>query len=347
MEESHIYRDLIVLYCPEKVGSSSIVSSIRISAAEKFIVFHTHNDIVAEIIQPNVKIKVSDLVRNDVILKQDKIEYRKIYVIDVFRSPIERKISFFFQKISDIHFNNLESNICGYPIEKIMKRFNDLFVHFEEIDYFNSFYGCEKIDKFDFEKKYVMKEVGNVVYVKLRLQDSKFWGEILSNILKTKIHMIHDYQTSSKNIGKLYKKFINEYKLPYNFYQLIADNPILDIYMDEQEKRNYLKNWIGRICEPYVPFSSMEYQIYKKISEENRFYCSNTSNLHYGDDGCLCDCCSSKRKIVKYNIENNIEQDIQIRHIFDEKFNSNIFIRLYPDNFGDKSFEIIVNLVNS
>ena len=117
--------------------------------------------------------------------------------------------------------------------------------------------------------------------------------------------------------------------------------------MDEQDKRNYLKKWIGRICEPYVPFSVMEYQIYKKISEENKFYCSNTSNLHYGDDGCLCNSCSNKRKIVQYNIENNIPQDIQIRHIFDEKFDSNIFLRLYPDNSWDEPCDITVNLINS
>lgn len=347
MEKKNVYRDLIILYCPEKVGSSSIASSIRISAAEKFMVFHTHVDVVAEIINPCIKIRVADLLNNNKILNPYTNEYRKIYVIDIFRTPIERKISYFFQKISDIHFNNLESNICGYPIEKIFKRFNDLFVHLNEIDYFNSFYGCEKIDKFDFESKYIIKEKDNVVYIKLRLQDSQFWGEILSNILKTKIHIIHDYKTSSKNIGELYNKFINEYKLPYNFYQLMADNPILDIYLTKQEKKNYLKKWIGKVCETHIPFTTLEYQIYKKISEENKFYCSNTANLHYGDDGCLCHNCSEKRKIVQYNIENNIQQDIKIRHIFDENFDSNIFLRLFPSNSLDEPYDITVNLVNS
>ena len=35
----------------------------------------------------------------------------KIYVIDIYRTPIEQKMSAFFQYIGEYHFNNLEENI--------------------------------------------------------------------------------------------------------------------------------------------------------------------------------------------------------------------------------------------
>ena len=342
------YRDLVILYCPEKVGSTSIVSSIRISSPDKFMVFHTHEDKIADIVnQGNNIIRVTDLKLNNKILNPNTNQYRKIYIIDIFRTPIERKISSFFQKISEMHFNNSESNISKYPIEKIFKRFNDLFIHFNEIDYFNEYYGCDKISKFDFDNKYVIQEIDNVIYIKLRLQDSEFWSEILTNILGTKIYMIQDYQTSNKNIGELYLKFKNEYKLPYNYYKLIQNDKILDIYQSQTEKNNYLKKWFENITKPYIPFTNEEYYFYNKISGENKFYCANTHNLHYDDDGCICNLCNEKRKIVHYNLENNISQEICIRHLYDENYDNNIFIKLFPLNQPDKSYNLIINLINS
>jgi hypothetical protein len=37
-----------------------------------------------------------------------------VYVIDVYRSPIERKMSEFFEKIADMHFNTTEENLNNY-----------------------------------------------------------------------------------------------------------------------------------------------------------------------------------------------------------------------------------------
>jgi hypothetical protein len=341
------YRDLIILYCPEKVGSTSIVSSIRISAGDKFMVFHTHEDKIADIVNQCNIIRVKDLIMNNKVINPSTNEFRKIYLIDIFRTPIERKISCFFQKISEIHFNNSELNISKYPIEKIFKRFNDLFVHYEETDYFNEMFGCKTIENFDFENKFILKEIDNVFYIKLRLQDSKHWGNILTQILKIPIHMIYDYQTVDKNIGELYNKFKNGYKLPYNYYKLIEQNKMLSIYLNHDEKKKYIDNWFEKITHNHIPFTKLEYEFYCKISGENKFYCANTSNLHYNDDGCVCNICRDKRKIVQYNLINNIEQKIHIRHLYDQNYDNNIFIKLFPTNDYEKSYDLIINLINS
>lgn len=344
---NYLYRDLIILYCPEKVGSTSIVSSIRISAGDKYMVFHTHENKIADIVNLGNIIRVEDLIMNNKIINPHTNQFRKIYLIDIFRTPIERKISCFFQKISEIHFNNSEINISKYPIEKIFKRFNDLFVHHNEIDYFNEIYNCGRIEKFDFDSKYVLKEIDNVFYIKLRLQDSKYWGDILTKILKTPIYMCHDYQTVNKNIGELYAIFKNTYKLPYNYYQLIEQDKMLNIYLTTDEKNKYLREWFEKITSEYIPWTELEYKFYYKISEENKFYCANTSNLHYNDDGCVCLSCREKRKIVQYNLINNIEQKIYIRHLYDQNYDNNIFLKLFPTNNYENSNDLVINLINS
>ena len=80
---------------------------------------------------------VKDLIGNTSIYNKGTGKQRKIYIIDIYRTSIERKISDFFQYIGEYHFNNLEENIAKYPIEKIIKRFNDIYMCLENIDYYN------------------------------------------------------------------------------------------------------------------------------------------------------------------------------------------------------------------
>ena len=49
LNKKTLYRDIILLYFPSKVGSTSIVTSIRISASDKFFVFHSHKEQIIEI----------------------------------------------------------------------------------------------------------------------------------------------------------------------------------------------------------------------------------------------------------------------------------------------------------
>jgi hypothetical protein len=343
------YRDIIVLYCPEKVGSTSIVSSVRISAADKYIVFHTHDNKIASLTN-NIatSVNISDIVLNNNVYNPITNKLRKIYFIDIFRTPIERKISFFFQKISEIHFNNSEENISNYPIDKLFKRFNDIFIHMKETDYFNEYYsklGSKPIEKFDFNKKYTVIQNDNIYWIKLRLQDSDMWGDILSEILGIKIHLISDYNTSGKNIGLMYKRFKDEYKIPYNYYKLIEQCDLLSIYMEADEKNKYLLKWKEKTCSIHIPFTNIEYKFYQKISEENRFYCANSSNIHYADDGCFCSNCSTQRKNIIQNISNNIRQSVYIRHPYDNLYKNHAFLKLFsvdPNN----PIETVINLIN-
>lgn len=355
-----LYRDIILLYCPDKVGSTSIVSSIRFSAPEKFMVFHTHEEKIADLlyVEKN-KITIEDILSNNNVLNPNTNLFRQIYLIDIYRDPIEKKISSFFQKISEEHFNNTEENLSTYPIEKITKRFNDIFPYIDTTDYYNSYYtklfNCSNIKFFDIEKKFHLEKISqNITLIKLRLNDSKYWSNILSNILNTDIIMLNEYDSTNKKIGKLYNEFKKNYQLPFNYFETLLNLEQLNIYLSVEERQDYLSMWFKRTATyKYKPFDTNEYEFYKMISIENRFYNSVISNRHYSDDGCLCKICVEKRKLTKQyiccdNNKNNGDKEkkypIYIIHKYDMTYCNYIFLELIDDN--KNRISSIINLVN-
>jgi hypothetical protein len=319
-----LYRDIILLYCPEKVGSTSLATSIRTCASDNFIVFHSHQEDIFRVKgnKEMTTVYYSDIIKNVGVINTELGINRKIYVIDIYRTPIERKISFFFQKLAEIHFNNTEKNLLNYPIEKIIKRFNDIYMHIDEIDYYNERYEISKIKDFDFEKKYYKYEKDGVIYIKLRLKDIDIWGNIISEILNKKIIMIKDYSTENKVIGNLYKLFKSKYKIPINYYNYLTVCSNLKKYYSVEERNEYLEYWKNNLGPFHTGLNLQEYFIYKMISTENIFY-KNNGNDHYGDDGCICVNCKKKRKIVFSNLQLGIFENTYIKHKYDSTYNIN------------------------
>ncbi len=306
LNDPNLYRDLVVLYCPQKVGSTSLVSSIRISVSNKFNVFHTHEDIIYKSYSNMKDLTIGDILKNAGTINKFTGKPRKVYLIDIYRNPIERKISEYFENLGVLHFNNVGENLYNYPMDKITQRFNDLFPHISTVDYYQDIYPIPKPKNFDFDKKYLIHENENITYVKLRLSDSEYWGEILKKILGTEITIVKDYETEKKPIGYLYNNFKLEYKLPYNYYKMIESDKELNFYLTPKEKEEYLKTWSNKLGVEHKGFTLQEYDFYLKISNENQFY-EITKSGHYLDDGCNCDECNGKRKKFLFNIKNNIE----------------------------------------
>jgi hypothetical protein len=319
------------------------------SVVEKFCVFHTHEETVVTIVKgnnTNKNINVNELIKNGEVFNEETQQYRKIYVIDVYRPTLEKRISEYFQDLAEKHFNNIEENISHYDINKIIKRFNDIFPHMEHVDYYKEKYDIpieETQLPFNFDKGYNMYINKNVTYLKLRLIDSHMWSIIISDILNEKIYIVKDYASENKTIGTLYKKFMANYGLPYNFFRMIELCPQLQFYYTQQERENYLDGWRKKIINSYVSFNNTEYIFYKKICEENRTMFIN-SNLHYSDDGCLCNVCKQKRKTNIENIKNN-KTLVTVKHQYDDNYDNNILLKLLNDD-GESYFQI-VNIVMS
>ena len=131
MNDNNLYRDIVLLYCPSKVGSTTIATSVRFSACDKYFVLHTHKNFIMQASTENGLMNIT----TDIILNFK----RNVFVIDIYRPSIEKRISEYFETISE-HFNNTEENINNYDIEKIIKRFNDIYPHIKHIDYYKEMY---------------------------------------------------------------------------------------------------------------------------------------------------------------------------------------------------------------
>jgi len=300
-------NNYIFIYSPPKVGSTTLVTSLRISLDTTYSIVHIHDEIMLNVLTGITGVKINDIIR----FLSDK--GKEVYVIDVYRTPIERKMSEFFEKISPYHFNNNAENISNYSLKRISDRFNKVFPHIENGDHYFEKYDISEPIHFDFEKKYTIQEINNVKYIKLRLCDSNEWDKILSTIFKQEIIIINDHQTENKAIGELYKKFKNEYKLPVNYFELIKKDKYLNFYYNDSEKNIYLSNWDKRLCENFTPYSENEYRFYMNLCLENQ-YINDINTHHYIDNGCLCKLCIKKRRDIFLQAKNGEKNFEKIIH---------------------------------
>jgi hypothetical protein len=318
----------IFVYTPPKVGSTTLISSLRISLGKSYNIIHIHDEIMLSVLTGINNVNINEII--------EYLNYigKKIYVIDVYRSPIERKMSEFFEKISCYHFNNSDENISKYNIKRISDRFNKLFPHLENGDHYLEKYNISEPVLFDFDKKYTIQEINNIKYIKLRLCDSNIWANILSTIFESDIVLITDYQTKEKKIGRLYNKFKSEYKLPLNFFEEIKTNKYFLYYYSDKERNDYINLWQKKLCDSVIAYTEEEYKFYVNLYLENQ-YINDIQIEHYIDNGCFCKFCSLKRKDIFFrakNGEKNFEKIIHTEVINNEIQNINKKIKKLIEN---------------
>jgi len=339
----------IFVYTPPKVGSTTLVTSLRVSLGKSYNTIHIHDETMLSVLTGINTIKINDIL--NYLAKKGE----NVYVIDVYRTPIERKMSEFFEKISPYHFNNTEENISKYSIKRISDRFNKLFPHLENGDHYFENYGIENPVLFDFDKKYTIQEINKIKYIKLRLCDSELWSSILSDVFQSDIVIINDYKTEDKGIGSLYKKFKSQYKIPSNYIELIKTNKYFNFYYNEIERNNYLSAWTLRLDNDCISYTEEEFKFYMNLCLENQ-YINDIQIDHYIDNGCFCKHCTEKRRDIYFRAksgEKNFKKIIHdeiINEIHNEKIN-NIMnkvkstVNLHQQNakFRPKQFKINVS----
>jgi hypothetical protein len=312
---SHTNPTIVFIYTPPKVGSTTLVTSLRISAAKILTVIHLHDEVMLEVLTGLHNVTIIDIIKYNAYIG------KKVYVIDVYRSPIERKISEFFESLAHYHFNNIEENINNYNISRIINRFNSLFPYLSYGEYYQDKYEIVLPETFDFEKKYLIQEKDNITYIKLRLKDSNEWDKILQSIFGVDVVIINDYKTENKTICELYRRFKNEYRLPTNLLELINDFKNLNYYYNTEEKEEYLNSWSQKLTTYFIPYTEKEYAFYINLCAENKFY-NKVQREHYIYNGCICGPCQIKRKNIylrakngETNFEKIIHSDAVIEHV--------------------------------
>jgi len=301
-------KKLIFVYCPPKVGSTTLVSSLRLSASDKLTILHLHNEIMLKVLY-----NITDVTINEII-QYNKQLGKKIYVIDIFRTPIEHKMSSLFENIDTFHFNTTVDDLKTYDIKKIITRFNNLFPHLAPSDHFKDKYDIVVPENFDFEKKYILVEKNDIRYIKLRLKDSNHWRDILRSILHTDIFLVNDYETDSKSVKDVYLNFKDNYKIPNNLLENIKNSVSLSYYLNDEERNEYIQNWQNKSTdESHTSYTTDEYNLYNKITLENH-HMSEIQTDHYMDCGCICVACDRKRRIVLEKVKRGEQTKERIIH---------------------------------
>ena len=85
-------KNIIFVYTTPKVGSTTLVSSLRISLGKTYNIIHIHDEVMLSVLTGINNITVNEMINYLATLGKN------VFVIDVYRTPIERKISEFFER---------------------------------------------------------------------------------------------------------------------------------------------------------------------------------------------------------------------------------------------------------
>jgi len=288
---------LVFVYSAPKVGSTSIVSSLRLFGIDKVNVIHIHDEEMLKVLA-----HITDVTINEIILFNKYLQ-KDVYVINIYRSPIERKISTFFEKIGSYHFNNTDGLVNNYNITKVINRFNNIFPWIDVSDHFIDRYNITIPQTFDHNNKHIMLVNNNIKYITLRLKDSNEWGRILTNIFGFHICTIKDYESSNKPINHLYNQFKIHYKIPINLLNEVSNDKYLNYYYSDTEKQNYYNEWLNKSSASRNSYTFEQYKLYEELTIENS-HIDIIQLHHYFDEGCTCKACCIKRHDTKITILN-------------------------------------------
>ena len=226
----------VFIFCGGKCGGTTLANTF---SKNWFKTTHFHSLTCKGFFESNIEL--NDLLK---VLEKSS-ENKKIYLIDSYRTPIERKISSFFQNLS-LHLPNYSS----VPVEDIIHIFNTQCLNelesYHSIDLAMAHYEVPLFKTFDFEKRYNLVEKDNKTFIKVLFKDINKWNEILSEIFGKNIIIYSDNLTKNKDVGELYTLFKSKYKVPIAYLEnILAYDEQFKIYNTLEEQSEYRKYWLN------------------------------------------------------------------------------------------------------
>ena len=224
----------VFILCGGKSGSSTLELSF-IKNGYKSLKVHGRLDYIEQF-------KEDKLYQSIELSSKNK----KTYIIDVYRNPIERKISSFFQNI-----DTLVSNWKCKSNDELIKIFNKKYIYeLEEYHSINEafeYFNLPKFKEFDFQKKFNIYQHNNKVFIKLLHKNINIWNLILRYIFKKKFIISNDNLSIQKDYYKTYQNFLLIYKVPKKYLnKLKTKDQEFRIYNSPDEQHEYLKYWSDR-----------------------------------------------------------------------------------------------------
>lgn len=229
-ESLHNNLDIICL-TGGKCGSTTLLETFKFQGFN-CIKCHNHWDFISQFGYDGLYKSIEDSSKN-----------KKVYIIDVYRTPIERKISSFFEHISKKIPNYKNKNI-----EELINIFNTEYLNnieeYHPLDSIMMELGSESFNSFDFNKRYVKKEKGNLIFIKILFSDSKDWGEILSEIFNKKIIIQNKNLSQDKEYHLIYEEFKKKYKTTESYLNnILRNDKYFKIYNTKEQQEKYIEKY--------------------------------------------------------------------------------------------------------
>ena len=221
-----------ILMCNGKCGSSTLLSTM-IANGFNTIKVHSKRYFIHEF-------KYDGLIDTININSRNK----PLYIIDSYRTPIEREISGFFENIHR-YVPDYKDKSC----EELIHIFNTRCLNYNQSESINEIldeYKIKRFTQFDFNKGYISKQIGNIVFIKLLFKDIHKWDILLSNILGKQITITNGNLSKDKDYYTLYEQFKKNYKVPKSYITRLQTNEAFKIYNTKEEQELYVNTWLER-----------------------------------------------------------------------------------------------------
>ena len=309
----------VYVYCCGKSGSSTLTHTMNKNG---YKALHVHsalnykNDCVEYKKNPNL----FDIIEQSMINNTD------IYIIDSYRTSIERKISSFFQNYQENNYS------IDYIINQIDKQiyFSEEYVSINEIfDYFK----IPHFDSFNFVQKYNLLKYKNITFIKLRFEDIKEWDTILSSIFKKNIKIYNDNLSENKTYINEYNIIKTQYKIPNYMIEIIQNDNEFKIYNTTKSQEKYLNYWSKRTKIYKYENIPIDFNVreYIELNGDLNHMNEQEAKIHYENYGH-----KENRKYKYENIPVNFNEKIYIELNTDLKDLTELQAKLHYENDGYK-----------
>jgi hypothetical protein len=226
----------VYVYCSGKSGSMTLYQTFLKNG---FYPLHVHGfsyfleHVPESVLNPNLFNVIEQSMENN----------EQIYIIDSYRTPVERKISSFFQ---NYHGNMSDSK---ENIESVFQQLDDKIVDLENYDAINeimSYFKLPLFSVFDFNKRYNLLQHKNITFIKLLFSDIKHWDTILSEIFGKKIVLESENFSDDKQYKHLYNIVKESYHIPACMINNVKESKSFQMYNTKEDQTKYLEFWSKR-----------------------------------------------------------------------------------------------------
>ncbi|MDY8138864.1 putative capsular polysaccharide synthesis family protein [Aquimarina sp. 2201CG5-10] len=242
----------ILVFTMAKVGSSSVYSSLK--RCTNIPTFHIHS-LDEEEANRNIKLCFDHGVypgsRTPVFLiNKEVIEKNKPYkIISLFRNPIERNISAFFEAFQ-YHTGSSIRNYTGSILD-LEKIYHKRLLHFYPIEWYDKQFkdgtGINVFDlPFDKEKGYLITKYKDT---ELLLINSSLNDKIKETTIRDFCRVEHFELkninvTEKSNVSLLYTEFKNKIRFSEEYLSCLLDTKYMNHFFPEKEKERLFNKWV-------------------------------------------------------------------------------------------------------